>query len=91
MFPALGLHQYFEKRCKTYKDQDEGWGMDIPSNTMESDTANTLVEDRVAISAEIVPGRTPQRRSNRQALQNASATIKSMYQRQEGGVQVSGA
>ena len=59
--------------------------MDIPSNTMESDAANTLVEDRVAISAEIVPGRTPQRRSNRQALQNASATIKSMYQRQEGG------
>ena len=59
--------------------------MGIPPNTMESDSATTLVQDSVAISADDGLGRTPQRRSNRQASQFASASIKSMYQVKEGG------
>ena len=30
MFPALGLHQFFNKRSSTYKDKDEGLWMDVP-------------------------------------------------------------
>ena len=73
-----------------YKDKDEVWGMDIPPNTMESDSATTLVQDSIAIFADSGLGRTPQRRSNRHASQLVSANIKSMYGVDEGGVQVSG-
>ena len=45
MFPTLGLHQFFNKRSNKYKDKDEVCGMDIPPNTMESDSATTLVQD----------------------------------------------
>ena len=85
MFLALGLHRFFEKRSNTYKDKDEGWGKDIPPNTMKSDSATLLVQDSVAISADDGLGRTPQRRSNRQASQVVSATIKSLYQVEQGG------
>ena len=85
MFLGLGVHRFFEKRSNTYKDKDEGLGMDIPPNTMESDSATTLVKDSVAISADDGLGRTPQRRSNRQASQVVSASIKSLYQVEEGG------
>ena len=30
MFPALGLHEIFNKRSNRYKDKDEGLGMNIP-------------------------------------------------------------
>ena len=49
MFPALGLHLFYKKRSNTYKDKDEGLGMDVPPNTMESDSATTLVQDSTAI------------------------------------------
>ena len=39
MFPTLGLHQLFNIRFNIYKDKDEVSGMDIPPNTMESDSA----------------------------------------------------
>ena len=85
MFPALGLHQFFNKRSSTYKDEDEGLWMDVPPNTMESDSATTLVRDSSAISADDGLWRTPQRRSNRHASQLASANMKSMYGVDEGG------
>ena len=85
MFLALGLHQFYNKRSNTYKNKDEGWGMGIPPNTMESDSATTLVQDSNAISADDGLGRLPQRRSNQQALQVATANIKSMYEVDEGG------
>ena len=91
MFPAVGLHLFYKKRSTTYKDKDEGCGMDIPPNTMESDSATTLLQDTTAIFADDGLWRTPQRRSNRHALQLATANIKSMYGVDEGGVQVSGA
>ena len=53
--------------------------MDVPPNTMESDSAMTLVQDSNAIFAGDGLCRTPQRRSNRHASQLASANIKSMY------------
>ena len=87
MFPSLGLHQFYEKRSNTYNDKDEGLGMDIPPNSMESDSATTLIHDSSAISAEDGLGRTPQRRSNRQALQVATANINSMYKVDKGGCQ----
>ena len=85
MFPALGLHQFFNKRSSTYKDEDEGLWTDVPPNTMESDSATTLVQDSSAISADDGLWRTPQRRSNRHASQLASANMKSMYGVDEGG------
>ena len=91
MFPALGLHLFYKKRSSTYKPKNESLGMDVPPNTMESDSATTLVQDSTAIFAEDGLGRTPQRRSNGHASQLASANIKSMYRVDEGGVQVSGA
>ena len=45
MFPALGLYLFYKKRSNTYKHKDEGLGMDVPPNTMESDSAMTLVQD----------------------------------------------
>ena len=84
MFPALGLHQFFNKRLSTYKDEDEGLCMDVPPNTMESDSATTLVQDSSAISADDGLWRTPQRRSNRHASQLASGNMKSMYRVDEG-------
>ena len=62
--PCLGLHQFFNKLSNTYKDKDEGLGMDIPPNTMESDSASTLLQGSTAISADDGLGRMPQRRSN---------------------------
>ena len=59
--------------------------MDIPLNTMESDSAMTLVQDSTAIFADNGLGRTPQRWSNRQASQLVSANIKSMYGVDKGG------
>ena len=52
MFPALGLHLFYKKRSNIYKDKDEVWGMDVPPNTMESDSATTLVQDSSAIFAD---------------------------------------
>ena len=91
MFPALGLHQFFNKRFNKYKDKDESLGMDIPQNTMESDSATTLVQDSTAIFVDDGLWRTPQRQSNRHASQLATANTKSMYGVDEGGVQVLGA
>ena len=85
MFSALGLHIFYKKRSNTYKDKDKGCGMDIPSNTMESDSTTTLVQDNTTIFANNGLWRTPQRRSNRQASQLATANIKSMYGVDEGG------
>ena len=59
--------------------------MDVPPNTMESDSATTLVQDSSAISADDGLWRTPQRRSNRHASQLASGNMKSMYGVDEGG------
>ena len=59
--------------------------MDVPPNTMESESATALVQDSNAIFADDGLGRTPQRRSNRHASQLASANIKSMYGVDEGG------
>ena len=59
--------------------------MDVPPNTMESDSATTLAQDSTAIFAEDGLGWTPQRRSNRHASQLVSANIKSMYGVDEGG------
>ena len=64
MSPILGLHQFFNKRSNRYKDKDEGLGMDIPSNTMESDLVTTLVLDNSAIFADDGLGGPPQRLSN---------------------------
>ena len=85
MFPASGLHQFFNKRSSTYKDEDGGLWMDVPPNTMESDSATTLVRDSTAIFMDDGLWRTPQRRSNRHASQLASANMKSMYGVDEGG------
>ena len=85
MFPALGLHLFYKKRFNTYKPKNESLGMDVPPNTMESDSATTLLQDSSAIFEEDGLGRTPQRRSNRHASQLASANIKSMYRVDEGG------
>ena len=79
MFLALGLHLFYKKQSSTYKDKDEGWGMDVPPNTMESDSVTTLVQDSSAIFADDGLWRMPQRWSNRHASQLASANIKSMY------------
>ena len=84
MFPALGLHLFYKKRSSTYKHKDEGLGMDVPPNTMESDSVTTLVQDSNAIFADDGLCRTTQRGSNRHALQLASANIKSMYGVDEG-------
>ena len=65
--------------------------MDVPPNTMESDSMTTLVQDSNTIFADDGLGRPPQRRSNRHASQLASANIKSMYRVDEEGVQVLGA
>ena len=59
--------------------------MDVPQNTMESDSATTLVQDSSAIFADDGLWRTPQRWSNRHASQLASANMKSMYGVDEGG------
>ena len=60
--------------------------MDVPPNTMESDSATTWLQDSSAIFAgDDGLWRTPQRRSNRHASQLASANIKSMYGVDEGG------
>ena len=59
--------------------------MDIPPNTMESDLVTMLVQDSGAIFADDGLGRMPQRRSNRHALQVATANIKLMYEVDEGG------
>ena len=59
--------------------------MDVSPNTMESDSATTLVQDSSAISADDGLWRTLQRRSNRHASQLASANMKSMYGVDEGG------
>ena len=59
--------------------------MDIPPNTMESNSVTTLVQDSVAIFVDDGLGRTLQRWSNRQASQVKSANIKSMLQVEEGG------
>ena len=91
MFLALGLHLFYKKRSSTYKPKNESLGMDVTPNTMESDSATTLVQDSNAIFADDGLGRTPQRRSNQHTSQLASANIKSMYGVDEGGVQVSGA
>ena len=85
MFPGLGFHQFFNKRSNTYKDKDESLGMDIPPNTMELDSATTLVQDSGAISVDDGLGSTLQRWSTRQALQIATANIKSMYEVDKGG------
>ena len=84
MFRALGLHLFYSKRSNKYKDKDEGAGMDIPPNTMESNSVTTLQQDRVAFSGDDAILGTPQRWSNRQAATFASSSIKSMLQ-QEGG------
>ena len=42
MFRTLALHLFYSKRSNKYKDKDEGGGMDIPPNTMESDSLTTL-------------------------------------------------
>ena len=65
MFHALGLHLFFSKRSNKYKDKDEGGGMGIPPNTMESNSVTTLQHDSVAISRHDAVGGTPQRRFNR--------------------------
>ena len=85
MFPALGLHLFSKKRSNTYKDKDEGLWMDVPPNTMESDSMTTVVQDSSAIFAGDGLWRTPQRRSNRHASQLASADIESMYRVDEWG------
>ena len=85
MFLGLGLHRFFNKRSNTYKDKDEGCGMDIPPKTMESDSATTLVQDSTTIFADDGLWRTFQRRSNRHASQLATANIKLMYGVDEGG------
>ena len=78
MFPALGLHQFYKKQSNIFKDKDEGWGMGIPPNIKESDSVTMLVQDSGAVSMDDGLGRTPQRRSNRQASQVATANIESM-------------
>ena len=85
MFPTLGLHLFYKKRSNTYKDKDEGWRMDVPPNTMESDSVTTLVQDSSAIFVDDGVGRTPQRRSNPHASQLVSANIKSMCGVDKGG------
>ena len=85
MFLALGLHLFYKKRSNTYKDKDEGWGMDVPPNTIESDSATILVQDSTAIFVDDGLWRTPQRRSNRHTSQLASTNIKSMYGVDEWG------
>ena len=85
MFSALGLHQFFNKRSNRYKDKDKVWGMDVPPNTMESDSTTTLVQDSTAIFVDDGFWRTPQMRSNRHASQLASANIKLMYRVDKGG------
>ena len=47
MFRALGLHPFYSKRSNRYKDKDEGGGMHIPPNTMESDSMTTF--NRIAL------------------------------------------
>ena len=59
--------------------------MDVPPNTMESDSAMTLVQDSSAISVDDGLWRTLQRRSNQHASQLVSANTKSMYRVDEGG------
>ena len=85
VFPALDLHLFYKKRSNTYKDKDEGWGMDVPPNTMESDSVTMLAQDSTAIFADDGLWRTPQRRSNGHTSQLASANIKLMYGVDEGG------
>ena len=80
MFRALGLHLLYSKSSNKYKDKDKGGGMDIPPNTMESDSVTTLQQDSVAIFGHDVVGGTPQRWSNQHVATFASASIKSMHQ-----------
>ena len=54
MFLPLGLHLFYKKRSSTYKHKNESLGMDVPPNTMESDSATTLVQDSNAIFAGVV-------------------------------------
>ena len=56
MLHALGLHLFYSKRSNKYKDKDEGGEMDIPPNTMESDSLTTLQQDSIAISGDDVVG-----------------------------------
>ena len=64
--------------------------MDIPPNTMESDSPTMLVQDSTAIFVDDGLWRTPQRQSNRHASQLATANIKVDVRSGRGGVQVSG-
>ena len=84
MVHALGLHLFYSKRSNKYKDKDEGGGMDIPPNTMESDLVTTLLQDRVAISGDDAFGGTPRRRSKRQVATVATTSMKSMFQQERG-------
>ena len=65
--------------------------MDIPPKTMESDSATTLMQDSTVLSADDSLWRTLRRRSNRHASQVKTTNIKSMYEVDKGGLQVSGA
>ena len=85
MFLALGLHLFYKKRSSTYKPKNESLGMDVPPNTMESDSATTLVQDSNAIFADDGLWRTSPRRSNGHASKLAIANNKTMYGVDEGG------
>ena len=76
---------YFIKNDPALTSPKRAFGDGCPPNTMESDSATTLVQDSTAIFAEDGLGRTPQRRSNRHASQLVSANIKLMYGVDEGG------
>ena len=83
--PCFRPPSILEKRSSTYKPKNESLGMDVPANTMESDSATTLVRDSTAIFADDGLWRAPQRRSNRHTSQFATANMKSMYGVDEGG------
>ena len=38
MFCALGFHRFFPIRSNEYKNEDEGGGLEIPPQTMETDS-----------------------------------------------------
>ena len=83
--PCFRPPSIFNKRSSTYKHKNESLGMDVPPNTVESDSATTLVQDSSAISADDDLWRTSQRWSNQHASQLVSANMKSMYGVDEGG------
>ena len=83
--PCFRPPSIFNKRSNRYKDKDEGLGMDVTPNTMESDSMTTLVQDSTAIFVDDGLWRTPQRWSNRHSLQLATANRKLMYRVDEGG------